>query len=120
MTIPGYGCDRFTEMKANAHAFQRLTKHAAGRRIQLDGHGMRHQFDDVNFESAIQQTASRFESQQASTDHDRFARLFGVSHDPERIIEGTKQEDAFSELSAGFARQTLNRRNEWAGACGKN
>src|SRR5438093_10642277 len=99
-------------MEADAHAFQCGPKQATCGSIQLHCHRVRHQFDDMNLKTAIQQPARRFESQQATTENYSFARARGMLHDLKRIIKRTKNKDAVEESAFGGG-ESFDGRNNW-------
>src|SRR5439155_13854764 len=98
-------------MKLDAHGFNQRAQHATRGRVQLNGNGMRHQFDDMNFETTIQQTSRGFQSQQATTDNHSFPYLLGMLQDPNGIVERAKNKNTVAE-TAPAGHQALDWRNE--------
>src|SRR5215831_7024025 len=60
-----------------------------------------------------------FKPKQTAADNDGFPGFLRVTHDVERVVQGTKKKDAFFEFTALSRGQILHRRNEGLGAGGK-
>jgi hypothetical protein len=71
---------------------------------------MPHEFDDMDFQTAIQQTARRFEAEKSTAEHDCFARASGVLHDSKAIVERAKNKDTVGKTTR--AGEALNRRHK--------
>src|SRR5436190_899845 len=110
----------FSEMESNAHRFQSAPQYAAGRRVQLHGHGMRHELHDMHFKTAIQKAARCFQSQQSTADDNGLLRFLGMAHDLKRIVERAEEKDSVLERLAGFACEILYWRDERLGSGCKN
>src|SRR5215831_3768172 len=80
---------------------------------------MRHEFDHMHFQTSIQKATSCFKPKQTAADNDGFPGFLRVTHDVERVVQGSKKKDAFFEFTALSRGQILHRRNEGLGAGGK-
>src|SRR5215831_5138139 len=76
---------------------------------------MGHQFDNMNFEAAVQQTSGGLESQESTAENDGFLSPRCVVDDLQGVVERAKQKDAAPE-AAVLLRESRNRRNKRPGA----
>src|SRR5215475_1446933 len=68
---------------------------------------MGHQFDNMNFEAAVQQTSGGLESQESTAENDGFLSLRCILDDLQGVVERAKQKDAAPEAAVLF-RESCN------------
>ena len=84
--------------------------------VELRFHQVRHQMDDVGFETPVQEAARGLETQQpAADDRGPARRVAGEAHDALAIVERAKDEDALFEAPV-FVAHVRERRNHGAAA----
>ena len=62
------------KVRQEAHLFELAAKNIACASVELRLHQMRHQMNDVSFETPVEKAAGRFEPQQPAANHDGAAR----------------------------------------------
>ena len=74
----GYSGRRFLQVDRDAHGFHGRPQHATARPVQLLFHQVVAEMDHVDGAAVVEQTARRFQTQQAAADDRRLCALLGV------------------------------------------
>ena len=81
-------------MEPDAQTLQALLQQLARLGVELGIHEPTHEVDDVDFEAAVHQAASGFQTEQTAADDGGFFGVIGVIDDLGAIVESAKHESA--------------------------
>ena len=103
------------EMDVDAHRLHAGLQDRAAGGVELHFHQMPGQVNDVHLAAVVDQSARRFQAQQAAADDGGAPALLGLRNDAVAVVDGAKAEDAGLDLAVR-AVHAGHRRNERAAA----